>query len=119
MPKITIAQRLALLAAAVALIMTVALCLLSFLKGRAVLTAHEVANLADEGNLRMFEIREEFRYLSREVRDGASALPRVSEGRSFEEHARSPEFDRSWKQLFSRLLDHVDEHGRQSSWNWV
>ncbi len=79
MPKFTIARRLALLVAVVALIMTIALCLLSFLKGRAVLTAHEIANLSDEGNLRMFEIREEFRFLAREVRDGAALLPKLPE----------------------------------------
>jgi PAS domain S-box-containing protein len=119
MPKLNIAQRLALLAAAVALIMTVALCLLSFLKGRAVLTDHEVANLADEGNLRMFEIREEFRYLSREVRDVAAQLPKLPEGQSLTEHVHAPEFDAAWQRTFTRILDRVNEHARQSPWNWV
>ena len=71
MLKLSIAQRLAILAAGVALVMTIGICLLSFLKGRAVLTEHEVANLGDECTLRVFEIREEFRYITREVRDAA------------------------------------------------
>ena len=119
MPRLTIAQRLALLAAAVALIMTVALCLLSFLKGRAVLTAHEVANLGDEGDLRMFEIREEFRALSREVRDAAAVLPKLPEGRSLDEYAKTAEFQSAWKQAFEQVIARVDAHGRQSTWNWV
>ena len=39
--------------------MTVAICLLTYFQGRAVLTEHEVVNLADECNLRMFELRED------------------------------------------------------------
>src|ERR1051326_4757436 len=119
MPRLTIAQRLALLAAGVALIMTITICLLSFLKGRAVLTEHEIANLADEGNLRMFEIREEFRFISREVRDGAASLPKPAEGRSLAEHAAGKEFDAAWQAAFTRLIAWAQRHSARSPWSWV
>ena len=119
MPRLSIAQRLALLVATVALVMTVAICLLSYFKGRAVLTDHELVDLGDETNLRMFEVREEFRYLTREVRDGAAALPRPTEARSIAAHVRTPEFDKALHGVLQRLVDHADERSRQSQWNWV
>src|SRR5207247_7214741 len=101
---ITIAQRLALLAVGVALVMTIAICLLSFLKGRAVLTEHEVVNLADDCNLRMFELREEFRYISREVRDTAASLPKPPAGQSLTEFATTERFKRAMDEALNRLL---------------
>src|SRR5262245_9771511 len=119
MPRLSIAQRLALLAAAVALVMTVAICLLSYFKGRAVLTEHELVDLGDEANLRMFEVRDEFRYLMREVRDGTAALPHPENPRATEDQVRAPQFNAALQETFQRLLDHADERGRQSQWNWV
>jgi PAS domain S-box-containing protein len=119
MPRLSIAQRLALLAATVALVMTVAICLLSYFKGRAVLTDHELVDLGDEANLRMFEVREEFRYLMREVREGTAALPRPEDPRATAEQVHSPQFKAALQATFRRLLDHAEERGRQSQWNWV
>src|SRR5262245_57987272 len=105
MPRVTIAQRLALLAVAVALVMTIAICLLSFLKGRAVLTEHEVVNLADDCNLRMFELREEFRYISREVRDTAASLPKPPAGQSISEFAKTEPFRKALGGALGHLFD--------------
>src|SRR5262249_17749948 len=119
MPRISISQRLALLAAVVALVMTVAICLLSFLQGRAVLTEHEVVNLADECNLRMFELREEFRYISREVRDNGTGLPKPASGQVLTEFAQSPQFETALVLALGRLLRWSDAHARRSSWSWI
>ncbi|MFL5340408.1 MAG: HAMP domain-containing protein, partial [Gemmataceae bacterium] len=119
MPRLSIAQRLALLVAGVALVMTVAICLLSFLRGRAVLADHVTADLADKCNLRMFEVREEFRYISREVRDSAAAMPKPGDGQAPAAYVADGRFDAAWHELFARLLRWADEHGRTSPWNWV
>src|SRR5260221_13405233 len=103
MPRVTIAQRLALLAATVALLMTVAICLRPYFQGRAVLTEHEVVNLADECNLRMFELREEFRYISREVRDTAAGLPKPAAGQSLEVLAETGAFRGAMRDAIVRL----------------
>lgn len=119
MPRITIAQRLALLAVAVALVMTIAICLLSFLKGRAVLTEHEVVNLADDCNLRMFELREEFRYIAREVRDTAARLPKPPTGQPLPEFAKTEQFKDATDKALYHLLDWAERHGETSPSNWV
>ena len=119
MPRITIAQRLALLAVAVALVMTIAICLLSFLKGRAVLTEHEVVNLADDCNLRMFELREEFRYISREVRDTAAALPKPSAGQPLAEFTATGPFRNAMAESIRRLAFWAGGHGHRSASSWV
>src|SRR5437763_556611 len=119
MPRITIAQRLALLVAAVALVMTIAICLLSFLKGRAVLTDHEIVDLADETSLRMFEVREEFRSISREVRDSTAVLPKPPDDRTLDQLAGGPDFEAPWHAAFARVLSWGEAHGRQSPWSWV
>src|SRR5207237_3676080 len=117
--RITIAQRLALLAVGVALVMTIAICLLSFLKGRAVLTEHEVVNLADDCNLRMFELREEFRYISREVRDTAASLPKPAAGQSLSEFAGKGPLRVAMLTAALRLTDWAAAHGQESSSSWV
>jgi PAS domain S-box-containing protein len=119
MLKLSIAQRLAILAAGVALVMTIGICLLSFLKGRAVLTEHEVANLGDECTLRVFEIREEFRYITREVRDAAVSLPKPERDQPFAEFAREPAFDAAAQAAFQRMLAWADQHARHSPRSWI
>src|SRR5262245_28720937 len=114
MLKLAIAQRLALLVAGVALIMTIAICLLTFFKGRTVLIEHEVVNLGDECNLRMFEIREEFRYLGREVRDAAGSLPKPPMGKPLAESVAGAEWNAAWRAAFERLLQWARRHGERS-----
>ena len=116
MRRLTIAQRLAMLVAAVALIMTIAVCLLSFLKGRAVLTEHEVVGLADECSLRMFEVREEFRSISREVRDSTTVMPKPPEDRFLDVHVGAAGFEAPWHEAFARMLRWGEAHQRQSPW---
>jgi PAS domain S-box-containing protein len=119
MPRLSIAQRLALLAASVAVLMTIAICLLSYSRGRAVLTAHELVDLGDEANLRMFEVREEFRFLMREVREATAELPRVPTDRPTTAHFHSPEFSAALPEVVGRLLEHAADRSHQSQWNWI
>lgn len=117
--RLTIAQRLALLAAAVALVMTLAVSVLSYVKNRQVLVAHELVDLADESNLRMHELREETRYLMRETRETAGDLPRLQLGQDARDYLRSEAFRRSFVEAWGRLRRRCAERGGRSPSSWL
>jgi adenylate cyclase len=117
--RISIAQRLALLAAFVALVMTLAVSVLSYLQNRTVLITHELVDLADESNLRMHELREESRFLMREAREAAGAIPQPEPGMTHQAYLRSEAFRRSLVQSWERIRQRCDERGRRSPSSWL
>ncbi|MCX7699770.1 MAG: PAS domain S-box protein, partial [Gemmataceae bacterium] len=119
MLRLSIAQRLALLAAAVALIMTLVVSLLSYWKNRNVLIAHELVDLADESNLRMHELREEARFLMRETREAAGAMPRPGESESAREYLRGERFRQALIENYERIAQRCEERGRRTPSSWL
>src|SRR5438067_1150401 len=74
--KFSIAAKLGLLAALVSLVATGLVGWWAFEQGRRVLTQHEMVDLADETELRVYELMNDFRYLRKDVRELANPTSR-------------------------------------------
>ena len=81
--RFNIAAKLGLLASAVALLMTILMGLLSRQTARKLLVEQEVGALAEETELRVHKLINDFRYLRKDVRDLASP-PRGRHGQRFD-----------------------------------
>src|SRR5262245_41833269 len=78
--KFSIAAKLGLLAALVSLVATGLVGWWVFDQGRSVLTQHEMVDLTDETELRVYELMNDFRYLRKDVREIANPPSRVGKG---------------------------------------
>src|SRR5262249_18528991 len=92
-------------------------------RGRGVLTEHEIVDLGDEANLRMFEVREELRHLSRLVRESANGLPKATAAdgtpRPLAEHVRlDPEFGKAWEAAFRKMIAAAGQR-TDPQWGWL
>lgn len=105
--RFTIAQRLAILATTVALLMTLLVSEFFLRLGRDILNEHEVVDLGDECNLQMHEIQEDLRYLGRELRSFGGQLSGRKHA-AVDELVQDPEFISDWEEGF-RYLAALDE----------